>query len=385
MPDSGPPPGTPLARIDLDALEHNWHQVRRAVGATVDVLAMVKADAYGHGAVAVSRRLLAAGCRRFGVATLAEAAEVGPVVGDSRVTVVGGLVPAAAATAAELGVEIVTQEIDVIRAFGARASALGRELAVHIKVDTGMTRLGVAPEDAPALVEAASAVAGVRVVAICSHFALAESVTGEVTAGQLERLLGVDAVLRERGIALERHLANSAGILTRPASHLDCVRPGLMLYGLYPDPSLARRAELRPVMTLTAPVVRVAEVAAGRGVSYGHTFRTERPTRVATLRLGYGDGYPRHLSNLGQALVRGRLVPVIGRVCMDNTMVDVTDVDAPELGEYVTLWGPEPATETMAERAGTIAYELVVRVGSRVPRVYEGAGAAGDDAEDRGE
>lgn len=335
---------------------------------------MVKSDAYGHGASDCARALAAAGCRAFGVATVEEAAAIGPAVNKSsavspaRVAVFGGLLPAEARAAVEAGAEVVTQEIDVVRAAGECASAAGTEVAVHVKIDTGMHRLGVAPADVVAFVRAASAFPSVRVVAICSHFAQAESVTGEVTAGQLEKMLAADTALREAGFTLTRHLANSAAILSRPEAHLDMVRPGIMLYGVAPDPSLGGRADLHPVMQLVARVIRVADISVGEGIGYGHTFHTARPTRLATVRCGYADGYPRALGNVAIATVHGNRIPLVGRICMDHAMFDVTDVADVVVGDEITLWGEEPGVEDVAAAAGTIAYELLARVGARVRR-----------------
>lgn len=368
---------TPVAWIDRAALAHNLSEVRRLVGPSVDVLAMVKSNAYGHGATGCAEALAVAGCRVFGVATVDEAAEIAPRVRavaaaaggrEARVAVFGGLLADDAEGAVAAGAEVATQEIDVVRALGERAAAAGTEAVVHVKVDTGMHRLGVQPADVVEFVREASAVRGVRVEAICSHFAQAESVTTEVTAGQLETMLAADRALREAGFRLTRHLANSAGILTRSETHLDMVRPGIMLYGVAPDPSLAGRADLRPVMHLKARVIRVADVAEGEGIGYGHTFRTTRRTRVATVRCGYADGYPRVLGNVAVASVRGMRVPLVGRICMDHSMFDVTDAPGVATGDEVTLWGEDPGVEEIAGLAGTIAYEMLARVAARVRR-----------------
>ena len=370
------PPAGPVARIDLSALVHNFHEVERLVGRAVDVLAMVKADAYGHGAVEVTRALVGAGCRIFGVATLDEASQLFQRAGltaRARVLVFGGLLPAYAERAVELGVEVVTHEADVVRALGAAAVAAGRDVAIHVKVDTGMHRLGVAPEDVPEFLSVIGATRGVRAVALCSHFALAESVSTDVTAGQLERLIAASRAAAAVGEPLARHLANSAAIMTCKDAHLEMVRPGLMLYGLYPDASLHGRANLRRVMTLHAPVVRVADVAADEGIGYGHTYRTSVPAKIATLRCGYADGYPRALSNRGTVLFSGGTAPVVGRVCMDHVMVDVSAVGPVRVGDVAVMWGPELPTEDVAAAAGTISYELVARVGARVVRQYVGS------------
>lgn len=364
----------PLARIDGSALAHNFREVRRLVGPATGVLAMVKSDAYGHGAAICGAVLARAGCRAFGVVTTEEAAELSPVVRAAagpepvRVVILGGILPGEAAAALASGAGVATQEISVVRALGAAASASGGEALVHVKLDTGMHRLGLPPEDAVAFVREASAVRGVRVVALCSHFALAESVTGEVTAGQLEKLLAADAALRAAGFALERHLANSAAILSRPEAHLDMVRPGIMLYGVAPDAALAGRADLKPVMRLSARVIRVADIAPGEGIGYGHTFETTRPTRLATVRCGYADGYPRSLGNVAVAAAGGVRVPLVGRICMDHAMFDVTGAGPVAVGDEIVLWGAEPRVDEVAGLAGTIAYELLARTGRRVRR-----------------
>jgi len=363
----------PVARIDLTSLVHNFREVERLVGPQVSILAMVKADAYGHGAVAVTRALLRASCRVFGTATVDEAARLKddtPLPADARVVVFGGIPPSLARDAAVIGAEVATHDADVVRALGEAGRALGREIPVHVKVDTGMHRLGVEPRDASAFVDMVRATRGVRAVALCSHFAMAESVTTDVTEGQLDRLVDAVKAVERTGERLPAHLANSAGIMTRPESHLDMVRPGLMLYGLYPDISLRSRADLRPVMTLMAPVVRVATVAAGEGIGYGHSFRAAAPLKVATLRCGYADGYPRALSNRGQVLIASHRAPVVGRVCMDHTMVDVSGAGDVRSGDIVTLWGPALAAEEIAAFGDTISYELVARVGARVTREY---------------
>ena len=358
----------PVARIDLTALSQNYGEVLRLVGPRVRVLAMVKADAYGHGAAAVASALVKLGVETLGVATLDEAEQLGAASGRARVVIFGGVAPEDAERAVRLGVEVVTDSRVLADALGARALALGKTVRIHVKVDTGMHRLGVPPAEAVAFAEAVARTPGVEPVAVCSHFAMAESVATEVTEGQLERLIAVARGLAERGLRLERHLANSAAVMTRPAAHLDMVRPGLMLYGLYPDPLLQPVVRLKPVMTLEARVVRLGEVGPGEGIGYGHSFRAERQLRVATLRCGYADGYPRALSNLGEVSFDGRVAPVLGRVCMDHMMVDVTQIGDVALGSTAVLWGDGLPTEKVAERAGTIAYELVARVGGRVRR-----------------
>jgi len=374
--------GQPLARIDLGALARNYREVVRLVGSSVRVLAMVKADAYGHGDSRVAAKLESCGCRDFGVTTLDEAQAVRGATRDARIVVFGGLLPPDAERVVDLDVEVATQEPDLIAALAVAAERAGRQARIHIKVDTGMRRFGVEPERAGWLAGLCSKTTSVRAVGLCSHFAMAESVTTEVTAGQVDKLEAAARLLesachgRDEGdgrygrYGIVRHIANSAAIMTLPRAHLDMVRPGLMLYGLYPDAELAGRAALEPVMTLDAPVVRIAEVGPGEGIGYGHSYRTRRRSRIATLRCGYADGYPRALSNQGVVLLRGRRVPVIGRICMDHTIVDASDLDGVDLGDRAILWGHGLDAGEVATLAGTISYELVARVGARVRREY---------------
>ncbi len=342
---------------------------------------MVKADAYGHGAVEVAKALAGVGCGTFGVANLDEAAQVTGAVSAPRVVVFGGLLPDDGGLAADLGVEVVTQEMETVRVVGAAAVARGVAIGIHLKVDTGMHRLGVAPQDAIAWLGEAQAVRGVRMVGLCSHFAMAESVTTTVTAGQIERLTAIADQARAAGWSLQRHIANSAAIMTLPHAYLDMVRPGLMLYGLYPHAQLRGLAELHPVMTLDAPIVRVAVVGPGEGIGYGHSYRAVNAMRLATIRCGYADGYPRSLSNRGQVLLRGVRVPVVGRVCMDHVMIDVTAVGSARVGDRVRLWGPGLDTADVAATADTISYELVARVGPRVQRRYRAPRSSGEEGE----
>jgi alanine racemase len=243
-------------------------------------------------------------------------------------------------------------------------------VSLHVKIDTGMSRLGVLPADAPALLRGLAEIDGVTVEGMLTHFCNAESVEGRETARQLARfteLVGVleSARLRPRFV----HAANSAATLTAPAAHFDLVRPGLALYGIAPAPELQGRATLRPVMRFVSRVIALRRLPVGETVGYGATFTAERPTLIATLPVGYADGYPRALSNRGQVWMRGRRIPLAGRVCMDQIMIDVTDVPDAAIGDEAELWGRHLPVEEVAAVAGTIPYELVTRVGPRVPRI----------------
>ncbi len=358
--------GRPLAQIDLGAIAHNYGEVRKLVGPWVDIIAMVKADAYGHGAREVVRTLDALDCARFGVASLDEASDLSQVVDANRLIVFGGLPPSEAESAVSIGAEIVAFDRELLSALDSAAEQQGTTVRVHLHIDTGMHRLGADPADAADLLRFARALDHIETVAVCTHLAMAEDVDDETTTRQLEIFEAAGKSAHE----LARHAANSAAILSRPQTHMSAVRPGLMLYGLAPSAALGAKADLRPAMSLEAPVIRVAEVGPGEGIGYGHTYRTVAPTKVATVRIGYADGYPRSLSNKGRVLLRGSSVPVIGRVCMDHIMVDATNVPDARVGDRVVLWGAEPGAVEIAELAGTIGYELVSRVGPRVLRVH---------------
>jgi len=362
--------GRPFARIDLGAITHNYGEVRKLVGPWVDIIAMVKADAYGHGAPQVVEALLEAECKRFGVAALDEAAALVDALGDtldpSQLIVFGGILPADAEYAVSLGAEIIVFDRAVLSALDEAAAAAKRTVHVHLHIDTGMHRLGAAPEEAAELLRFTRALDHVETAAICTHLADAEAVDGATTDGQLAAF---ERACKSAG-ELARHCANSAAIISRTDTHLSAVRPGLMLYGLPPTAELGARVELRPAMTLDAPVIRVWEVGPGEGIGYGHSYRTDRVTRVATVRCGYADGYPRNLSNGAPVAIAGHTYPVIGRVCMDHLMVDVTGADDVAVGDRAVLWGGDPTVTAIAERAGTISYELVSRVGTRVKRIH---------------
>jgi alanine racemase len=358
-----------VAEIDGRALAENFAELGR-VAEPAGVLPVVKSDAYGHGLTLVGRILRDAGADRFAVATAAEGRDLRAAGVQGTIVVLGGVYPADYPVVVEARLAPVVWDVDVARRLAARARAAGRVVSLHVKVDTGMNRLGVAPGDAPALLRALGEIDGVTVEGLLTHFCNAESVEGRETTRQLGlfadlvRALGV-AKLRPRWV----HAANSAATLSAPSARFDLVRPGIALYGIHPAPALRSRAQLRPVMRFVTRIIALRKVAPGGTVGYGATFVAARPTVIATLPVGYADGYPRALSNRASMGVRGRRVPIAGRVCMDQVMIDVTDVPAVELDDEVELWGPEISVEEVAATADTIPYELLTRVAARVPRV----------------
>ena len=373
-----------VAGIDLAALAANFGEAERLARGSV-VIAVVKADAYGHGAVPVARRLVAAGCRRMAVATVAEAAELRAAGIELPILVLGGVHDAAEADdVVELGVTPVVQHAGHVPLLRKRAQERGTTLPVQVEVDTGMCRMGVSPEEAPALIESLVREPALGLDGVYTHLACADETDLGPARAQLALFREVLVALRARGIDPGLvHVANSAGLLAGEAlagdlpDGVNAVRPGLMLYGVCPAPHLASRATLAPVMSLRTRVANVRHVRPGEPVGYGATFRAKQRGRIATLPVGYADGVPWSLGNRGHVLVRGRRVPIAGRVSMDLVTLDVGENDV-AIGEDVVVFGraagDAPASlpiEEVAEVAGTIPYELLVRVGQRVPRILD--------------
>ncbi|MFD0685581.1 alanine racemase [Actinomadura fibrosa] len=365
------------ARVDLDAIGGNIALLRERAGGA-EVMAMVKAEAYGHGLVEAARAALAGGASWLGVAKLAEALRLRDAGVTARTLVCLG-VPG------EPYEEAVARDVDLTAGAGwlieeivAAAERAGRPARVHLKADTGMSRGGAAGDDWPALVDAAlKAEAGghLRVAGVYSHLACADEPGHPSNAAQLDAFTAMVGHAERAGARFEvRHLANSAAALTLPEARFDLVRPGIATYGLTPVPALGTFG-LRPAMTLVADAALVKRVPAGSGVSYGHTYRTERETTLAVVPAGYGDGVPRHGSNLLEVLAGGRRRRIAGRVCMDQFVIDLGD-DELAAGDEVVLFGPgdrgEPTAQEWADALGTISYEIVTRIGSRVPRAYPG-------------
>jgi len=356
--------------------------VRRIVGPRVGIMAVVKANAYGHGAVPVARTLVAAGASWLGVASIEEACELRAAGGiTTPILVLRGLEPADVTQAIALDLTAVVWDLTGAARLAA-AVPRGKRLAVHLKIDTGMHRLGADPSDLARIAGGIKRLP-LAVTGVMSHLACADEPGHPSFADQLGAFEQGLAVLAAAGLEpATRHIANSAGLLADPRAHFDLVRPGIMLYGGLPHPSHAARAALEPVMHLSARIVQLREVPAGARIGYGHTFTCRRPTRIAVLPIGYADGYLRSLSNCGEVLVRGRRAPVVGRISMDHTTVDVTDVPRVETGDPVTLWGEDAGARLdvmeIGARAGTIGYEVLARVGSRVPRVHFGGEETSD-------
>jgi alanine racemase len=376
------PPGLPAcAQVDLSAISSNVAALKERAG-SAEVMAVVKADAYGHGLVPSAQAALRGGATWLGVAQLPEAVEL------RRAGVAAPLlswlhVPGQDfAQALELGIDLgvsTTWSLDQVLA---AAAATGRTARVHLKVDTGLGRNGAWDDDLATLLTrlaAAQADGSVEVVGLFSHFAYADAPQHPTVRAQQERFEGILEQAARAGVEPKvRHLANSAATLTNPSAHYDLVRPGVSVYGLSPVPDLGAPEDfgLREAMRLLSRLSSVKDSPAGQGISYGHVYTTKEPTKLGLVPMGYSDGVPRHATNVGPVQVGGRRYAVAGRVCMDQFVLDLGADSAAVAGDEVVLFGVgaagEPTAQDWAAAIDTINYEIVTRVGARVPRIYLG-------------
>jgi len=385
--DAGLPqlPRTAWLEIDLDALVDNLNVIRGIVGAAVPIRPVVKADAYGHGAVPVALALEGAGAAGFCVAAIDEAQELRAGGVRGPILVLYPAPPSWVAEAARLSIEIAAGDrralAETLRA--AARAAPERPLGLHLELETGLGRGGFAMGEIVAAARLVASSAGVRLAGLWTHLQAVDD--DEITTAQLDRFEAATAAVAASGVNLPpRHVSASAAIIAGGVLAYEGVRPGLAMYGLVPDELdgssvVGLSANLRPVMALIARPVRVIDLPAGHGISYGPTFRTSRPSRIATLPLGYGDGWSRLLSNRASAIVRDTRVPLVGNVAMDAVMADVTDVPGPPVedsDEFVLLGGTgrdRIDVATLARARTTIPWEVVAAMSRRLPRVYDAA------------
>ncbi|QSX07730.1 alanine racemase [Alkalibacter rhizosphaerae] len=355
--------------IDLDRLVENFHRIKDHVGEGVLVMPTVKADAYGHGAIPCARALVEAGAIRLAVAMVDEAVALRQAGIQVPILVLGSTADHEIPKLLEYGITPTVYQTS----FAQKLQEAAREsVAVHVKVDTGMNRIGFGyREEADRILEV-TAMEKIQVEGVFSHFATSDEEDKTFARLQLERFQNLLKVLEEGGLKnVIRHMANSGAILDLPESHMDLVRPGILLYGMYPSEQVDRsRVKVRPVKRFVTHISHIKTVEAGESVSYGRTFTATAPTKVATLPVGYADGYSRLLSNKAQVMIRGQRHPVIGTICMDQAMVDVTGADQVEVGSEVTLYGDDPSMEEVARIMGTISYEVTCMNAKRVPKVY---------------
>lgn len=372
------------AEISMDNIAGNYRQIRQKLHKGCKLMAIVKADAYGHGAAAVAELMRELGADWLGVATIYEAIGLREAGNDLPILILGPTPPELTNWLISHNLTQTVYDVSGAQAFSSRALALGRRLNVHIKVDTGMTRLGIpckcgADEDtALHQIQEIHRLPGLAAEGIFTHFANADVKNDAYTLLQFSRFTALIKKLESLGISFAlRHCANSGAIVNYPQTQLDMVRPGIILYGAYPAEDMHTDISLRQAMSLKSLISQIKSVGRNVSVSYGCTYLTKGETRIAVVEAGYADGLSRKLSNSGQMVVRGRTVPVIGTICMDRCMLDVTDVDGVRAGDIVTIFGydgevPEVCApvERMAKRAGTISYEILCGVSKRVPRFY---------------
>jgi alanine racemase len=366
------------AAINLDALAANFHIVNDRVGADVKVMGVVKANAYGHGAVECARRLALEGADWFGVALPEEGIELRDAGITQPVLCLAGFWEGQAAACLQHKLVPSVYRIDMLEAIDLAARERGEVADVHVKIDTGMGRLGIRFDELSDFIDALPRFKNIRIDGLMTHFAAADEPScGPLTQDQIQRFDQSVAAFREHGYEpAHRHLANSAGIFGQPAARGNMVRPGGVLYGLWRD-ILAppdRDQRFQPVMSLHSRISLLKWVPAGETVGYGCTFEASSKTMVATVPVGYHDGYMRALSNRGHAIIRGVAATVIGRISMDLTLIDVTGVPGVELGDDVILMGRDAGlsitAEELARTAGTLSYEVTCGISERVPRVY---------------
>lgn len=363
------------AIIDTNAFRHNLDEVRSYVGPAVKILAVVKANAYGHGGVELARVAQAWGAEYLGVARVQEALELRAAGVAGRILVFESAPEECFDAALRNEVALTIVSVESARALDRLARSTGVQATVHVKVDTGMGRLGMAHEEAPERIEECARLSGLRMEGVYSHFATAEETDQSYAHAQLARFLRVVEAAEARGIRFPlRHMANSGAIMTLPESHLDMVRPGIMLYGYTPGEGMPGGKRLRPVMSLLSRVAFMKSVGPGTSISYNRRYRTAGPTRIATVPVGYADGYSRLLTNRTSAIIGGKRYPVVGTVTMDNIMVDLGPESPVEQGDPVTLIGSDGAESItawdIASTLGSIPYEITCLITRRVPRVF---------------
>ncbi|HHW43639.1 alanine racemase [Desulfofundulus thermobenzoicus] len=368
--------GRPVwARVNLTAVAHNVRVIRGLLKPQTKFCAVVKADAYGHGALPVARVALENGAGYLAVAILDEALALRRAGITAPILILGYTPPEQAPLLVEHGITQTVFSLDDARAISAAAVAAGKKARVHLKIDTGMGRIGVPPAEAPDFAAAVAVLPGLHVEGAFTHMASADERDKSYTRWQFARFMEAMAGIEARGVTIPiKHVANSATTLELPEMHLDMVRPGIILYGLWPSPEVRRVVDLKPAMELKARVAQVKEVPAGTSISYGRKFTTAAPSVIATLPIGYADGWSRLLSNKASVLIHGRRAPVVGRVCMDQCMVDVTGIPGVRAGDEAVLFGTQKGrflpVEEVAAHMGTINYEVVCLISKRVPRVY---------------
>lgn len=360
------------AEVDLGAVRRNIRRIKARVTNGAKFCAVVKADAYGHGAAAVANVAVQEGADYLAVAVVSEGFELRRAGITKPIIVLGPSLPSEAEDVVAYDLTQAVFQAEAVAALSKAAVNQKKTVKLHLAVDTGMGRIGVPPEDAGLVASAIVKQPGVELEGIFSHFALADAVDKSYANVQLERFKLAIELTRQAGISIPiKHIANSAAILEMPEAHFDMVRAGIILYGLQPSEEIANTIGLEPALALKAKLTCVKSYPAGETVSYGRTWTAQRPSRIATIPVGYADGYTRMYSGKAQILCNGERAPIVGRICMDQCMADVTDIPGVKAGDEVILFGtPSLTTDEAASWLGTINYEVVSMLSPRIPRVY---------------
>lgn len=369
--------GRVFAEIYLDNLINNYKIVKKKVK-NAKIMAAIKADAYGHGAVEVARILEAEGVYMFGVASVEEGIELRDAGITSKILVLSPILHTQIDAILEYNLIPTISELKFFDVLHKKLRSLRKPIVVHVEVDTGMTRTGISYNNAIESIRRISSSPYIRISGLFSHFPLAEE-DGAFTKKQIRDFGRLIKNLKRYKIKPScTHLANSSGIFKHTDSHFDLVRPGIALYGLTSSPDIRYANDFSPVMSLRSRVVNIRDVKANTPVSYGHTFVTKKRNRIGTISVGYGDGYPRALSNAGEVLVKGKRAPIVGTVCMDLIMIDITHIKSVKIGDLVTLIGRDGneriSAEECANKSHTIVYEITSGIGPRVARVFKYSG-----------
>lgn len=365
------------AEINIDALTSNYREIRRITNKNAKILATVKADAYGHGFLEVAKALAKEGVDAFAVALIEEALQLRRTGFTQPILILGAIPEESYTLAVENNISLTVFAKETALAISNAATACGKLAKIHIKLDTGMSRLGyIIGDDNSAVTDEImeiSQLPGIEIEGVFSHFSTSDESDGSYTRMQLERFMSVCDELKRRGLTnIIRHIANSAAIIMYPETHLDMVRPGIILYGLYPSKDVDRtKLRLIPVMSLKTKITHIKTLEAGRGISYGKEYITDGATKVATVPIGYADGYVRATAKEGLMLAKGKKVRILGRICMDQCMIDVSDVNNINVGDEIIVFSDKGIlADDVAEWSDTINYEVVCLVSKRIPRIY---------------
>ncbi len=369
-----------FAQVDLDAIVQNMENMKANLNKHTQMLGVIKTDGYGHGALEIAHCLEPLDFMYgFAVATAEEAFALRNSGVKKPIIILGYTFPYSFKGFVQEEIRPTVFREDMLSELSEAAAQAGKKIKIHIKVDTGMNRIGIRPDETGiAFVKKALAYKNLEIEGIFTHFSRADEADKELTKKQFRMFSDfVNRVEKELGITIPvKHCANSAGIIDHPMTNMDVVRAGIALYGLYPSEEVSRETvKLKPALSLYSTIVYIKEIGSGESVSYGGTFKANRPMRIATIPIGYGDGYPRNLSGKGHVLICGKKAPILGRVCMDQFMVDVTDIPEAKEGDRVTLIGKEGkeqiSVEMLSAISGRFPYELVCDLGKRIPRVFK--------------